>query len=191
MRDFQSRGSLVQRQSGEAAELNEFAGTWIDTGKLGQRFVKSQQIARDLGNFDLIQQRLRLKMSTPFQTFSFSCRVDQDSTHRFGRRRKKVTSRIPILRNLGIDKSQVRFVNQSRRLQDVFRLLATHLCGGQFSQFVINERKQRLCSVRFPRIDARQNLSDFMHPVNIKIGVNADNGIVVTANPQIAKSPPN
>lgn len=69
-----------------------------------------------------------------------------------------MTASVPSLSGLSTtDQSQIRLVNQRRRLQRLIRLLVNQLRRRQFSQLVINQRQQlsRCCRVSLNHL--RQN----------------------------------
>src|SRR5262249_20691866 len=66
-------------------------------------------------------------------------RVNEDSTHRLGRRGQKVA---PPVERLIADPSQVRLVDQGGGTQCVAWVLMGELGGGQLSKFAVNERQQ-------------------------------------------------
>ena len=67
--------------------------------------------------------------------------VDQDATHHFRRQREEVRAILPIGVTL-VDESQVRFVDQSRRLQEVPRPLPPKAGRRPTAEFLMNHTNQ-------------------------------------------------
>jgi hypothetical protein len=85
--------------------------------------------------------------------------VDQDTTHHFRRQREEVRAILPIGVTL-VDESQVRFMDQSRRLQEVSRPLPTKAHRRPTAEFLMNHTNQFIARSQIastPRVkEARQ-----------------------------------
>src|SRR5262249_55572400 len=89
--------------------------------------------------------------------------LDEDAPHRLRRRREEMPPAVPLLRPLLIDETQVRLVNQRRRLECLSRLLLRQPRRRQLAQLVIDQRQQLLRRRRVALLDGRQNPRHVTH----------------------------
>jgi hypothetical protein len=89
--------------------------------------------------------------------------VDEDAAHGLGRRGEEVNSSVPGLLRVGPDELEIRFMDQSRRLQGVARPLAGEALGGQPEQLLVDERQELLGGVGVSLLDGRQDARNVAH----------------------------
>src|SRR6266436_1759892 len=89
--------------------------------------------------------------------------LDENPPHRLRRRCEKMSTAIPDLPFILSRESQIGFMDQSRRLQRLPRLLSSQAPAGQSSQFVVYQRQKLLRSFRIASFDLRQNAGDIGH----------------------------
>ena len=70
-----------------------------------------------------------------------ACVVDQDPPRKLRCDSKEMSPALPVDRPL-LDKLQVSFMNQSRRLKGVVDSLFTHVTSGQLAQFAVHDRDE-------------------------------------------------
>jgi hypothetical protein len=66
--------------------------------------------------------------------------IHQDTTHCLGCGRKEVATALPTL-VFGTHKADIRFMDKSRRLQSLPRLLMGQLLSGQATQLFVDKRR--------------------------------------------------
>src|SRR5438876_6947662 len=81
------------------------------------------------------------RMSSAFKTVLVARIVQQDTAHDLRRNAEKMRAILPM-NLLLIDKPQVGFVYQSRRLQRVIAILAPHIAVRQAMQLPFDKRQQ-------------------------------------------------
>ena len=82
--------------------------------------------------------------------------VDQDPTHRTGRRRKEMAPTVPLLMRIEPDNPQIGFMDQRRRLQGMGSRFASQPGGRDPVQFIVNQRQQFLCVGRQSTVSRRR-----------------------------------
>ena len=113
-RDAQRGGNLVFIESGEVAHFDDAAGTRAQFGKLGQGFVKLQELVVGLRSGDFnIGERERFLASAAADGGAGAGVVDQHSPHRLGADSKKVGA-ILELKFSGAGESEVGLMNERR-----------------------------------------------------------------------------
>jgi hypothetical protein len=79
--------------------------------------------------------------SASLATAASARKIDKYLTHYFGGNGKKLRT-VPPMLLLGVDQSDVGFMNQCGRLQDVVRLFQVHVTPGNPMKLRINGRDQ-------------------------------------------------
>jgi hypothetical protein len=89
--------------------------------------------------------------------------IDKDLAHERGRQRKEVG---PILQRhaVHIDESQVRLMNERRRLQGVPWGFAPETAARHAAQFVIHDRHQAVERRGISLTPGQKQFGDFVHP---------------------------
>src|ERR1700728_1765263 len=90
-----------------------------------------------------------------------ACVVDQDSPHKLRCDSKEMSPALPVDRPL-LDKLQVRFMNQSRRLKGVVDSLFTHVTSGQLAQVAVHDRDELRGRAIVSARQSRQQQRDFI-----------------------------
>jgi hypothetical protein len=78
--------------------------------------------------------------TAPLESLLVASPIHQDAPHRLGRRRVEVAPAVPLLGFVGVDQSEVRFMDQSRGLEGLARLLPSEPLGGQLAHLVVDQR---------------------------------------------------
>jgi hypothetical protein len=89
--------------------------------------------------------------------------VDEDAAHGLGAGGEEVAARVPPLNGVSIHQSEVRFMDERRRLQGLSRLFSGQLRCRQFAQFVVDEWQQSARGAWVALLDAREDSGDLAH----------------------------
>ena len=108
-----------------------------------------------------------LKFTAMLDPFLAAMLLDKNPSHGFRGRGKKMAATVPSLRRFNIDETNVRLVNEGRRLKGLPWLFLGQFCGGQLAQLVVDQRQEPLGGIWVARLDLRQYLRDVDHPRGI------------------------
>ena len=163
-RQFQKLSGFAQREPGEIAQLNQFAGCRVDCLKRLQRVIhRSQQVVIGIDRNIIQFDRDSLPVGAALLPIAVSSPVDQNSPHRLRGCPEEVPAPSPLLLVVDIHQSQPCLMHERRRLQRVVGRFTGHLRGRQPSQLRVNERQQFIRRSMFATTDCIQYLSDFGH----------------------------
>ena len=134
-------GCVAEVDSGEVAKLNELRRERIKRIETFECFVESEKLVwGDRANHIEGFQVDALPTSPSILRRFRASTLDQDPSHRLGRRLEKVAAAGPVLGPGYIDKADIGFVNQGRGLERLPWPLPSHLCRRDRSQFFIDKR---------------------------------------------------
>src|SRR5262249_37500506 len=133
----------------------------------GQGVVEKQELVwRRLRNQILaIEVQAPPAGSAAFDASLASGVVNQDATHGLSGGSKEVAAAVPVLRFLTFYQAGIGFVNKSRGLERLPRLLLRQLLRRQLAKFIVDERQELLGGTGVALLDGEQDSGDFGHPV--------------------------
>ena len=76
-----------------------------------------------------------------FSRLLAACLVDEDAAHGLGGGTEEVGTAVPFLTLISAKEPEVRLVHKSSSLEGLARLLEGQLLGGQFAQFLVDQRQ--------------------------------------------------
>ena len=156
--------NLFQGQSTKKAQLHYLGGAGIFLLQFFQRFVNEQEgvIISIGGDLDLVQIN-PLPVATSFLGALAPCPLDQDTTHRFGGRRKKV--RAIGERRIGIAARQTQpgLVNERGGLQRVAGSFIGHARASKLAEFVIDQGQEFARRISTPLLRTIKNEGNSAH----------------------------
>src|SRR5262245_17072030 len=89
--------------------------------------------------------------------------LDEDAPHRLGRSSEKMPAAAKALLILSPDKSQIRLMNQGRRLEGLPRLFLSQFGECQLAQLFVNQRQELLGALPIALVNAVQNARHVGH----------------------------
>ena len=117
-------------------------------------------IALDAPNFGVRQFRA-MGITSALLSSALPGAINQDESHRFGRRSEKMFATIPVLVRTG--QPQPSFVNQSGRLKRLAGNFVGHLGGGQSAKFLINQWQEVLSGLGVALLNRVENECEVTH----------------------------
>jgi hypothetical protein len=92
-----------------------------------------------------------------------TCLLDENSPHRFSSRGEEVAAAVPLWSLLGVDKSNVDFMNEGRGLQRLTGLFPREFPRRKLPQFVVDQWQQFFGGPSAASVDHLQDASDVPH----------------------------
>src|SRR5262245_29650008 len=89
--------------------------------------------------------------------------VDEDTPHGLSSGSEEVAAAVPVLRFLSFHQAQIGFMNKSRGLERLPRLLLRQLLRRQLAELVVDERQELLGGTGVALLDGGQNARDLGH----------------------------
>ncbi len=172
----QSGSGLLNRKSSEDPELGQFRRRSVDCFQGDQGVV---EIEPGIGIDALSRQSVDLdrglvESTTSFHRLFASCGIDQDSSHRLGRRTEEVATIGERPFSERTKQSEIRFVNQRGRVQGVAGGLVCHVAARQFSKLVIHQREELSRRLGVSCFDGVEDAGDLVHGINDKCPRHSD-----------------
>ncbi len=133
-------GGLVQGQSSEEAELDQFRTRSVPPGEFLQGVVDGDEVVvrglvRDEDAFEIDP----LSTTASLVSALVPGAVNEDAAHGLGGGREEVPAAVPPGGRVTPDQSDVRLVDQRSRLQGLARFLLGHPGDGELAQLVVDE----------------------------------------------------
>jgi hypothetical protein len=115
-----------------------------------------------LGNVDCVQVLAPLRTAALDRSFPPGAFYENPS-HCLGCRRKEVATRVPFLRIVLCNQSQIRLMHEGCGLQRLPRLLVSQPGSRHLPQFVVHERQKLLRGLRLALLNLRQDAGNVAH----------------------------
>jgi hypothetical protein len=143
-REFHHFGRFLDSQSPKKPQFHDPALPRIHIRQARKGIVKRHKLRRSLltNNRNVIERKM-LGASSALAITMPARMVDQNMSHNLRRRRKEVSTILPLDFFL-IHESQVCLIDQCRGLQGVGGILPGHVAPGQSLQFRMDERYQAI-----------------------------------------------
>ena len=158
-----ARGVLLG-QPGEVAELHELGLDRVLGFELRQGLVEGQEVlgggrGRDVDVVEVLPLQPAAVLLGPLAAGV----LDEDATHRLGRRGEEVAAAIPPLGLLAIDEPEVGLVDQGGGLERLPRLLLGEPLLGEPPELAVDERQELLGRPRVALLDGREDAGHVVH----------------------------
>lgn len=155
----QAPGDLLDRQSGEVPQKHDARSPGIVVGEALQGTIECQQLLRPwLVTDPGLVEGQRLLAATPLLAAAAARPVDEDSPHRFGRRREKVGPAVPG--EVSVDEPQIGLVDQGGGLELRTSTLAAHPMPSDRPQLLVDDGDEVVRRAVVPAPESVEALGD-------------------------------
>ena len=162
-RNAECFGGFSVGQPDEVTQLYQFGFERLDGGEFVERFVNGQELVVVTGERQLYLVQLHALLAAAVAHGApVPSSINEDPTHRLGRRRKKMCA-ILKLRSLMRDESQPGFMHQCGWLESVSRGFMGHPTRSEPTQFFINQRQQLVSGARVSTFNGDEQLGSLTH----------------------------